>query len=149
MYINGEFCDAKEMLDSINPCTEECIAKIPKATVDDTLRAIKSARKAFEGGIWSNMSYAERSIYLKKISEGILENASQLIDIEARDTGKTIKQATFIDIPVAAECFNYYSNVQDFLAEEEIKLATDTSKSKLYHEPVGVVAQIRFLGIIL
>jgi len=142
MYINGEFCDAKETIDSINPCTEEIIAKIPKATIDDTRRAIQAARQAFDSGVWSDFTYDERSIYLKKISEGILENASQLIDIEARDTGKTIKQSTFIDIPVAAECFNYYSNVANFLADEDIKLSTESSKSKLYREPVGVVAQI-------
>lgn len=142
MYINGEFVEAgnKHLLDAINPCTEEIIAKFPKATVEDTRKAIKAARQAFDSGVWPNLSYQKRAKYLKKISEGIMERAMELIDIEARDTGKTIKQATFIDIPVAAQCFDYYSNVENFLADEEIKLQAD-AKSFIYREPIGVIAQ--------
>jgi len=141
IYIDGEFSSTKETIDSINPCTEEIIAKIPKAGVEDTRRAIRAARHAFDSGVWSGLSFDERAIYLKKISDGILENAMKLIDIEAHDTGKTIKQSTFIDIPVAAECFHYYANLGNVLADEEVKLQAQ-AKSMLYREPVGVVAQI-------
>ena len=42
LYINGEFLDNgdREMIDVVNPSTEEVFSQVPKATLDDVNAAV-------------------------------------------------------------------------------------------------------------
>ncbi|MEW5758999.1 MAG: aldehyde dehydrogenase family protein [Candidatus Omnitrophota bacterium] len=141
LYINGNWLDTKEVISSIDPSTEEVIAEIPKADNNLVKQAISFARTTFDKGDWSNLAFSERAEYLKKISEGILENAQKLAELEARDTGKTIKQTTFIDVPTAAECFDYFSKVESELKGEQVSVPFG-GQSTVVREPLGVIASI-------
>ena len=52
LYIDGEWTDSSgtELLEVINPATEEVIATVPQATPADIHRAVAAARKAFDTG---------------------------------------------------------------------------------------------------
>jgi len=102
MYIDGKFCDAESgaVLESINPANEEKIASFPKADLKDLEKAINSSRRAYDEGDWPKMTLQERGSYLIKIAQMIRERAFELSQIETMDSGKTMKQTTFIDIPV-------------------------------------------------
>ncbi|MDD4909115.1 MAG: aldehyde dehydrogenase family protein [Candidatus Omnitrophica bacterium] len=126
----------------INPCNEKVIAQVPEAALDDLERAVSSARNAFDNGPWPKMSPKERAACLFKIAEGIRENASKLIEIESLNTGKPIKETTFMDIPSAAQVFEDAANLsQEWLKDEEIKLPAE-ARSALTRQPIGVVGLI-------
>ena len=124
---------------AINPATGEAFRQIPDATVEDVRRAITRARQAFAEGPWKNFSYAERGIYLKKIAKLIRDHAKELADLEVAQVGKTIKHANFIDIPTAADCFDYYSTVT---LEDVPNPVKDPVESRTVYDPRGVVTAI-------
>ena len=140
LYINGELINAQgaRVFDSLNPSTGEVFCQIADANKDDMSSAIKAARDAFDSGVWSELSLEGRGRYLKRIAELIRENAKELADIECKDIGKTTKQTTFIDIPTAAETFEYFSKIEKVLSDKELQ--TDHPvKSIIVRDPIGVV----------
>ncbi|MDD5432443.1 MAG: aldehyde dehydrogenase family protein [Candidatus Omnitrophica bacterium] len=145
LYINGEFKDSQAKQKIINPASQEIIAEVPVASEQDVELALAGAREAFDKGTWPKISLEERKNYILKISQGILDNAAEFAQLETLNNGKPIKESTFMDIPSAAETFNYFANnFGKFLSEEKISINTQISKSdsRLTREPVGVVVLI-------
>jgi len=141
MYINGEFRDSTDKITSINPCNEEKIAEFPKATEKDLKDAITAAREAFDEGNWPELTLDERSSYLTKIAALIRDEAYRLSNIETRDTGKTIKQTTFIDVPVAAAVYEHFAQAAKEVKGETLSISAPAF-SYTIKEPVGVVGAI-------
>ena len=143
MYIDGKFCEAEDgaVLESINPATEEKIASFPKAGVCDCERAIIAARHAYDEGDWPRMSLMERAPYLTKIAHLIRESAYEIAKIETQDTGKTTKQTTFIDIPVAANAYEYFAGAAGEIKGETISIPAPAMSYTL-RDSVGVVGAI-------
>jgi acyl-CoA reductase-like NAD-dependent aldehyde dehydrogenase len=127
--------------DCINPSNGEVFARVANAGEMDMEIAISAARLAFDHGRWPNLSVAERGSYLIKIGQAIREHAKELADLECTTTGKTIKHTTFIDVPTAAETFEYFGNLKQGLSTQKINLK-DPLSSTVEREPVGVAALI-------
>ncbi|MFA5060592.1 MAG: aldehyde dehydrogenase family protein [Candidatus Omnitrophota bacterium] len=123
--------------DSISPSTGEIVARLADGNVDDAKAAIAAARRAFDAGIWTKCSVPERGKYLIRIAELIRENAKELAQLECIDTGKTIKQTTFIDVPTCADTFEYFGKIEQPLQESYLAVAAPV-KSLIRREPVGV-----------
>ncbi len=143
MYIDGKFCDAEAgaVTESLNPATEEKIAAFPLATAKDMEAAIRAARRAFDEGPWPRMSLAERGAYLVRIAQEIREAAFDLARVETLDTGKTTKQTTFIDIPVAANAYEYFAGAAGEIKGETLAVPAPAMSYTL-REAVGVVGAI-------
>ena len=114
LYIGGELCDAAsgETFTTYNPGTGEAIAEVAKADKGDAVRAIEAARTAFDDGPWPRMSGKERAEVLRKIAQLIADNAGELAEIEARDSGGTIRKATFADVPGALSLRFFRSSIE-------------------------------------
>lgn len=145
LYINGEFRESSDnqTFDSVNPATEEVIAKISKATLKDTQDAITAARNAFDSGIWSELPREERSRIIKQIVDKINENAKKLTELEVMDSGSTIKKAGE-DIFLSAKSLNYFSKMASVDLDENVEGLTKegVSKNIIRREPMGVCALI-------
>ncbi|MFQ5681277.1 MAG: aldehyde dehydrogenase family protein [Candidatus Omnitrophota bacterium] len=128
-------------IQSINPSTGEVVGEFLAHSAEDTAGAIAVARKAFDSGEWPKMPYGERSRYLLEIARIIREQSASLAQLESRDTGKTIKQTTFIDIPEAARAWEYFAYVAADLKGETIPVDAPAF-SWTAREPIGVVGQI-------
>ena len=111
LFIDGEYTDALsgETFTSYEPATNSPYAEIAKGGREDAERAIKAARKAFDEGPWPKMSGAERAEKLNKVADLIDANTEKLAEAEARDSGGTIKKATFADIPGGAGAFRWFA----------------------------------------
>ncbi|MBC8267008.1 MAG: aldehyde dehydrogenase family protein [Flavobacteriales bacterium] len=133
LFIGGEFVKpkSKKYFDTINPATDQLIAKIAEANKKDVDLAVKSARKAFK--IWSNLKAKERGKYIFRIARMIQERAKEFAVIESMDGGKPIRESRDIDIPLAANHFFYYAGWADKL---EYAFPNKTPK------PLGVAGQI-------
>ena len=143
MYIDGKFCDAQDgaVLESINPANEEKIATFPKASLLDLDRAIRAARRAYDEGDWPQISLSERAPYLGRIAHLIRESAYEIAKVETQDTGKTAKQTTFIDVPVAANAYEYFAGAAGEVKGETLSIPAPAMSYTL-RESVGVVGAI-------
>ena len=133
LFINGEFVksNSKKCFDTINPATDEVIAKISEANKKDIDLAVKSAKIAFRS--WSKLKAKERGKYIFRIARMIQERAKEFAVIESMDGGKPIRESRDVDIPLAANHFFYYAGWADKL---EYAFPNKTPK------PLGVAGQI-------
>lgn len=126
----------------INPSNGELIAEIPVSSEQEIESAISAARSAFDNGPWPKLSLAERKAFLLKISQGILDKAAELADLETKNTGKPIKESTFMDIPSSAKVFEHVANNLEKYLKEEFPVLEADAESALIREPLGVIALI-------
>ena len=125
----------------INPSTGEVISEVAAGAAREVDAAIGEAREAFDEGEWTRISLAERKDFLLKISQGILDRAGDLAKIESENTGKPIKETTFMDVPSAAKTFEHFANhLEEYLKGETRQI--ENAESRLIREPQGVVALI-------
>ena len=133
LFIGGEFVKplSKKYFNTLNPATNQSIAKIADANDKDIDKAVKSARKAFKS--WSKLDSKERGKYIFRIARMIQERAKEFAVIESMDGGKPIRESRDIDIPLAANHFFYHAGWADKL---EYAFPNKTPK------PLGVAGQI-------
>jgi acyl-CoA reductase-like NAD-dependent aldehyde dehydrogenase len=135
-YVGGEFRKSKERIEIINPANEEVFASIFEAKEEDCDFALSKAKKAQPA--WKNTSYKERARVLREISRAIIDNLQVLSEIESKEIGKPLKESLFVDVPLAAECFDYYASFIESLNQSSI--TTPTGPSRISYEPFGVCA---------
>jgi aldehyde dehydrogenase (NAD+) len=134
LYINGEWVkpSSKKYFSSSNPHNEKHIANVAHANEKDVDRAVQAADKAFRE-VWSKISAAERGKYIFRIARLMQEQARELAVIESLDSGKPIREARDIDIPLACNHFFYYAGWADKL---------EYAFPNQHKEPIGVAGQI-------
>lgn len=147
LFIDGQFCDASDgaVRETFNPATEEPIAEVPVATVEDARRAIAAARKAFDEGPWPSMSPKDRAAALMRVVEGLMARQAELADLESRDSGATIRKTTLMDIPLGIEHFRLLVDLGARLPTYEPLPWIDfpyVSWNFVNREPIGVCAGI-------
>ena len=96
LFIDGKFVSSSsgETIDSIDPSTGEIVARVPKATKRDARKAIEAARRAFDEGSWSDRSPEARRDTLLELCDKLWERQAEIADLESRDSGMTIRNAT-------------------------------------------------------
>jgi aldehyde dehydrogenase (NAD+) len=116
LFIDGRFQKSAKgkRFKSINPADEKVLSEITESTDADVDKAVKAARKAYEGE-WGKLSGKERGKYLYRIARIIQEKARELAIIESLDGGKPIRESRDVDVPLAAAHFFYYAGWADKL----------------------------------
>src|SRR6187397_2764230 len=117
---------------TIDPATEEPIAEIARANVEDVNNAVAVARRAFKRD-WSTLPGRERAKYLFRIARILQERAREFAVLESIDGGKPIKESRDVDVPLAAAHFFYYAGWAD-----KLEYAFPNANPR----PVGVAGQI-------
>ena len=133
LFINGEFAEPKsgKRFVTINPATEEPLARIAEAGPEDVALAVDAARDASGG--WRAIPGAERAKYLYRIARQLQERAREFAVLESMNGGKPIKESRDIDIPLAAGHFFYYAGWAD-----KLEYAFPGRRVR----PIGVAGQI-------
>ncbi|MCJ9728693.1 aldehyde dehydrogenase family protein [Bradyrhizobium sp. PRIMUS42] len=106
-------------LDVVSPADGAPFAKIAAGGKADIDEAVATARRASEEGPWPRMTATERGRLLSKLAVAIELRTDELTALEARDTGKPLKQAR-ADIVAAARYFEFYGGAADKLHGETI-----------------------------
>ena len=134
LFIGGKFVKPKKgkNFNTINPATEEILAKIAYADKLDIDLAVASARSAYTK-VWSKLPAKERGKYLYRIARILQERAREFAVVETLDNGKPIRESRDTDIPLAAAHFFYHAGWAD-----KLEYAGFGNKPK----PLGVVGQI-------
>ena len=143
LFIGGRWQDAAsgKTFPTINPATEEVIARIAEGDAADIDLAVQAARRAFESKSWAGMSQRDRGKLIWRIGDLIMKHADELAQLETADNGKPIFESRQIDIPMAADCFQYYAGWATKIEGETIPVPGEYLNYTL-REPVGVVGAI-------
>jgi acyl-CoA reductase-like NAD-dependent aldehyde dehydrogenase len=124
----------------INPATEEIIAEVASASPTDVDAAVAAARAAL-GGPWSKLSARERGRLVWKLGERLTEHIDEVARLETLHNGKPITESRHIEIPMAAECLQYFAGWADKIQGETVPVKGQALVYTL-REPLGVVACI-------
>jgi aldehyde dehydrogenase (NAD+) len=143
LLIDGQWREAVsgKRFDTLNPATGEIITSVAEADKADVDLAVKAARKAFEEGPWSKMSATDRGRVISKLADLIMEHRDELAALETMDNGKPISDARNIDVPLVADCIEYYAGWANKVHGETIPVPGPFLNYTL-REPMGVVGQI-------
>jgi aminomuconate-semialdehyde/2-hydroxymuconate-6-semialdehyde dehydrogenase len=142
-FIGGEYSPSSsgKTFDSINPATQEVLAKVALGTADDIDQAAQAAHKSFENGPWSKMPIKERAQVLRKIGDLILERKTELAEAESLDTGKPINETLEGDIPRAALNFHFFADYASSVNDEYF-VTSENERHVAMREPLGVIGLI-------
>ncbi len=142
LFINNEWRPAAsgKTMDVINPATEEVCATVASADAGDLNTAVEAARAAFNGP-WAQMPARERGRLVRKLGERLMERADEIARLETLHNGKPIMESRQVEIPAAAECFEYYGGWSDKVMGETIPVKGNYLNYTL-REPLGVCAAI-------
>jgi acyl-CoA reductase-like NAD-dependent aldehyde dehydrogenase len=128
---------SKEAIRVIEPATEEVMAELPRAGVEETDAAIDRAKAAFPE--WRAVDPAERSALLHRLTEAIEGRAEDLAKLEARNAGKPISDARG-EMGMVVETFRYYAGAPERLTGKTIPVSGGVDMT--FREPLGVVGLI-------
>ena len=141
-FIDGELSDAADGATDqvVNPATGEVFAEAPLSTEEDVDRAVRAARRAFDG--WAATTPAERATALFALADVIEENADLLADLEATDAGKPRNVFKEDEIPAMADQLRFFAGAGRTLPGSAAGEFVAGRTSIIRREPAGVVGQI-------
>lgn len=91
-------------IDVVNPATEVVISRIPDGQAEDARKAIDAAERAQPE--WEALPAIERASWLRKISAGIRERASEISALIVEEGGK-IQQLAEVEVAFTADYIDY------------------------------------------
>jgi acyl-CoA reductase-like NAD-dependent aldehyde dehydrogenase len=121
----------------LNPATEETIAEVEAAGVEETDAAVARAKEAFTD--WRAVAPADRARLLRRLATLVEEHGEELARLESRNVGKPIAGARG-EVGMVAEVFHYYAGAVDKHFGETIPVAGGVDLT--LREPLGVVGLI-------
>lgn len=125
----------------IYPANGKVVEESQEATTEDVEKAIKSARKSFDSGIWAKKSNSEKSQVLNKVTDLLERDKSNFAKAESKDTAKRYIESEY-DMDDVIKVFRYYSKLILDQEDREVKVDRENIKSRIHFEPVGVVGLI-------
>lgn len=141
IFINGEWREAYSgtYRSITNPATLEKLTEISYGGKEDALEAIEEAKAAFSA--WSKRTARERSRFLYKAYEKMLENKEQLAQILTSEQGKPLTEAR-TEIESAASYLLWYAEEANRVYGEIIPPSNANKRSLVIPQAIGVIAAI-------
>ena len=121
----------------VNPATEETIAELEPAGIEETDAAVAAARAAFPA--WRAVMPADRARLLRRLAALVEEHGEELAVLETRNVGKPISDSR-AEVAMVADVFHFYAGAVDKHFGETIPVAAGVDLT--FREPLGVVGLI-------
>ena len=141
MYINGQWVSANDgsTFDVFNPSNGDKIGEVANGDRNDAQKAIEAARQAF--GRWSGITAYQRSEYLYKAYQLMMEKREYLARIMTEEQGKPLK-ASRGEIQYGADFLLWFAEEAKRVYGETILAPRSDQRFMVLRQPVGVVAAI-------
>jgi len=120
-----------------NPATEETIAELDPAGVEETDAAVARAKAAYKD--WRAVSPTDRARLLRRLATLVEEHTEELARIESQNVGKPIAGAR-AEVGMVAQVFHFYAGAVDKHYGQTIPVAAGVDMT--FREPLGVVGLI-------
>ncbi|TCP08322.1 aldehyde dehydrogenase family protein [Caldimonas thermodepolymerans] len=144
MLIDGEWVQALsgETFPTLNPATGQVLTHVAKGQAADIDRAVRAARRAFEGP-WSRFRPADRQRVMLRLAELVEQHYEELALLDTLDLGGPISR-TRLGRTRAASLLRYYAGLATAVHGECIESSVLPRESLTYtmRDPVGVVGAI-------
>jgi betaine-aldehyde dehydrogenase len=121
----------------LNPATEQPLAELEQAGVEETDDAVARAREALPA--WRAVAPTDRARLLRRLASLLEEHGEDLAWLESRNVGKPIQGARG-EIGMVAQVFHYYAGAVDKHTGDTIPVAGGVAAT--FREPLGVVGLI-------
>lgn len=148
LFINGSWVEGSgdDVLEVVNPATEEIIAEVPQATPADIDAAVGAARQAFDEGPWPTMSPAERGRILAAMADELTRRRDELVELNITEAGSTRMLADMLQVGAPIDHFNdlVHRVLPRFAFEEPVPpiYGQGIGHGIAIREPYGVAALI-------
>ncbi len=126
-----------EQLSVLEPATEQVMAELPRAGVEDVDAAVAAAKAALPA--WRALDPAARAGSLRALADALQARLEELAVLEARNAGKPIRDARG-EMAMVLDTFRYYAGAPERLLGETIPVAG--GQAWTVREPLGVVGLI-------
>lgn len=139
-YIDGAWSDSGQALTVSNPATNEPLATIALAGIEDAERALDAATHCASSGWLTRPRPAQRVQWLLRIADEIRAVADEGAWVLCQENGKTLRDAKdeFVE---AARYFEYYAGMADKIEGISVPLGNGYVDFTSC-EPMGVSVQI-------
>jgi succinate-semialdehyde dehydrogenase/glutarate-semialdehyde dehydrogenase len=137
LYIDGAWRAASDgaEIEVLDPASEEIIARVASASIEDGLAAVEAAHRALPA--WAATAPRRRAEILRKAFELMTARAEDFAKLMSQENGKALKDARS-EAAYAAEFFRWYSeeavrNISEFSTNPG-----GTNRILVLQQPVGV-----------
>ena len=140
-YIDGKIDEDGEETTLLSPVDGSEFGKLYLANEEKTKEAIDSSEAAFRK--WSKTTLKERQDILSRLLNIVEGKAERYAWLESANTGRTLRQSTFMDVTIAIEHIRYFATTKEFVESREIEHPEyPGTKGIIQHRPMGVVAGV-------
>src|SRR5215475_7133321 len=141
MWIGGKWREASDnaRFDVIDPATEQKIASVASASVDDAKAALDAAQGAFAA--WAAKKPRERGEILRKSYELIMRDAERLAKLITIENGKALSDSRG-EVAYAAEFFRWYAEEAVRNIGQNSVAPSSGARIFVHHKPAGVAVLV-------
>src|SRR2546423_3785682 len=141
LWIGGKWRKASDggRFDVLDPATENKIASVASATVEDAKAAVDAASDAFEG--WAARKPRERAEILRKSYELIMRDAERLAKLITIENGKALSDSRG-EVAYSAEFFRWYAEEAVRAIGEVSRAPASGARMVVQHKPAGVAVLV-------
>ncbi len=143
-FIDGAYVPALsgKTFSKISPIDGLAIAEVADCAAADIDRAVAAARRSFESGVWRDADPQTKKKVLLRFAELIREHNDDIALLETLDVGKPIANSIAVDVPLSANCIQYYAELADKLYDEIAPTPGPNELALVRKEPLGVVGAV-------
>jgi acyl-CoA reductase-like NAD-dependent aldehyde dehydrogenase len=141
-FIDGQRVDplTDATFDVVNPQTGQRLASLPACGQADVDRAVASARRAFDSGVWSDLAPYTRSQVLRRFGNLVVQHGRELGLLDSLQMGAPIG-GMVCNMHAADEIAGEVAALAEQLHDEAL-LSAPTALALNVRQPQGVVAAI-------
>lgn len=145
MLVDGSLIEGSGApIDVFNPATEQLLAALPTAGVEQQEAAFAAARRAFDEGPWPNYDPAERAAAIERIGECFDARAAELLPTLVSEVGTPVTLARAIHIDGASNHWHHFAELaaRDLTERLGEHAGPPHSASLVAFRPAGVACAI-------
>ncbi len=135
LHIGGEWAAGESELDVIDPATEQLLATVSTAGLEQGMSAVDAAWEAAAG--WAATAPRQRSDILRRAYEIMMERREQLAELIILENGKTYTDAIG-EVGYGAEFFRWFSEEAVRIMGEFRTAPRGDKRIVVIPEPVGI-----------
>lgn len=136
-YIGGQWTDAEDRFEVLNPATGELLARVPAMDAEATRKAVHAARAALR----QPAPPEQRAAWLERIADLLQDERREIGRILSLEHGKPWAEAQG-EVDYAAGFFRFCADNMDALAPRTLADQPRNCQWTVHHRPAGVAALI-------
>ena len=141
LWIGGKWRKSSDggRFDVIDPATENKVASVASATIEDARAALDAASGAFAA--WAGKKPRERAEVLRKSYELIMRDAERLAKLITIENGKALSDSRG-EVAYAAEFFRWYAEEAVRNIGQNSVAPSSGARILVHHKPAGVAVLV-------